>query len=81
MVMPGHGDAEAGFERGVARDVVPGGALGQAAADDDVLDLRRRRCRARVTACAEHVRGHRDAVGLVERAAPAHARSRFGSKR
>ena len=37
--MPGTRVAEAGLERGVARDVVAGRALGQAAADDDVLDL------------------------------------------
>ena len=38
-----HGDRQAGADRRVARDVVPGGALGIGAAEDDVLDLGRAR--------------------------------------
>src|SRR5207247_9962316 len=62
-----HRVSEAGLERGIARDVVAGGTLREAATDDDIFDLGGIDADAfhRMT---QHVRGHRDAVGLVERA-------------
>ena len=68
MVAPGTADAEAGRERGVARDVVAGRALGQAAAEDDVFDLGRIDAGA-LDDVSQDVRGQRNAMGLVERAA------------
>src|SRR6185295_17363168 len=59
--------AESGLEGGVASDVVAGRALRKAAAHDHVLDLRAIDAGA-LDRMTQHVRRHRDAVGLVERA-------------
>ncbi len=60
--------AEAGEERGVARDIVAGRALRQPAPEHDVLHFASLDPRAR-DRVLEDVPGHRDAVCLVERAA------------
>ena len=75
-----HGRAEAGRERRVAGDVVAGGALGQPAADDHVLDLGAVDAGA-LHGAAQHVRRHRDAVGLIQRTAARPSRCRCGSRR
>src|SRR5262249_494333 len=55
-------------ERCVAGDVVPGRALGQAAPEDHVLDVGGVDARA-LDRVPQHVGGHGDAMGQVERAA------------
>src|SRR5262249_18391643 len=68
-------DAEPRLERGVARDVVAGRALGQPAADHHVLDLGGVDLGA-LHRVAEDMRGHGNAVGLVERSPPGLADAR-----
>src|SRR5207245_6238258 len=64
-----HRVSEPGLERGVARDVVTGGTLREAATDDDIFDLGGIDAGA-LHRTTQHVRRHRDAVGPVERAPP-----------
>src|SRR5437899_1221999 len=59
-----HPDSKPGLECGVARDVVAGGALRQAATDDDIFDLAGLDAGA-LDRLTEHVRRQGDAVGLV----------------
>src|SRR4030095_15999037 len=62
---PGRGHREAGAQRGLARDVLTGGALGERAAQDHVLHLAGRDARA-LHGAGDHVAGEGGAVGIVE---------------
>jgi hypothetical protein len=63
-----HRDAETGFERRVARDVVAGRPFRQAAAENDIFDFGSVDAGA-LDNIAQDMRGHWNAVGLVEGAA------------